>query len=301
MPAYNVDSFVAEAIQSILNQTLVNFELIVLDDGSTDKTRKIIDNFKDSRIKKIYWDKNQGLLPARVRLIEEATGSYIAFLDADDTADCERLEIQINFLENNKNVDICGADHYTFDVTTGRKKVSKQLHSDVDIRALLTISSPLCNPSIMARAEIFKSFPYDPDAILAEDYAMWVQLALAGYHFINLPNRLITYRLHNYQISKQENLLSKKLFDNFQAQYLMGLDIPIALCPKQMEWRERIIKGPLFLKLLNKRIKKISLSANYQIYARFQFRHNGIYTPITRLERFVSALFATISSRFTNN
>lgn len=298
MPAHNVEEFIAEAIQSILSQTLINFELIVLDDGSIDKTRTVIDQFNDPRITKIYWDKNNGLVSARRKLVELAKGSFIAFLDADDIANPERLQIQFEYLKKNKNVDICGTDHYTLNFSTGAIKSSKQLHSDSDIRALLTVSSPLCNPSIMARSEIFKSFSYDSSASLAEDYGMWVQLALAGYHFVNLPQKLITYRLHDDQISRQEGQTGRSFFKIFQNQYLRELGIPDSLSPTQMRWQDRLTKGPLFLKLLNSRIKKISFLANYQIYARFQFRHNGIYTPITRLERFIAALVATVSGRF---
>jgi glycosyltransferase involved in cell wall biosynthesis len=297
IPAFNE----CLTISNIVKLSSCYGKTIVVDDGSTDKTRMIVDNFIDPRIKKIYLDNNQGLASARRELVREAAGKYIAFLDADDIADEKRLEIQVDYLKNNKNVDICGADHFTLDVKTGRKKISKQLHADVDIRALLTVSSPLCNPSVMARAEIFKSFPYDSRVTLAEDYGMWVQLALAGYHFANLPQKLITYRLHVDQISKKESQSSHIFFDELQSIYLNGLGVPSFLYPRQMGWRERIIKGPCFLQILNSKIKRISFSANYQIYARFQFRHNGIFTPFTRLERMLGALVATISGRFNHN
>ena len=98
MPAFNVEKYIESAIESILDQSYLNFELIILDDGSIDQTRKLIDQYSDSRIKKMYHDQNMGLVLTRNQLVSSASGRYIAFLDADDLAMPERLQVQVNFL-----------------------------------------------------------------------------------------------------------------------------------------------------------------------------------------------------------
>jgi glycosyltransferase involved in cell wall biosynthesis len=100
MPAFNAEAHIAEAIQSILQQSFTNFELIILNDGSTDRTSQIIDGFADPRIHKMDLQPNQGLVSARNRLVAAARGRYIAFLDADDIAFPDRLQKQFIFLES---------------------------------------------------------------------------------------------------------------------------------------------------------------------------------------------------------
>jgi glycosyltransferase involved in cell wall biosynthesis len=99
MPAYNSELYIAEAIQSILNQTYQNIELIIFDDGSSDKTRQVIQGFTDPRITKVLSDQNFGVVKARNEMIDRATGQYIALMDADDIADPARLEKQVEILE----------------------------------------------------------------------------------------------------------------------------------------------------------------------------------------------------------
>jgi len=177
MPAFNVEKYITAAIEIILNQTFTNFELIILDDGSSDGTTKIIDSYVDIRIKKVFLSKNQGLVSARNSLVSMARGKYIAFLDSDDIANSQRLEKQLQYLQSN-NLDLCGTDHWVLHQKTGKIKRSKQRHSDADIRAMISVCSPLCNPSVMGRAEVFKMTSYLPGNDGAEDYAMWVNLAL---------------------------------------------------------------------------------------------------------------------------
>jgi glycosyltransferase involved in cell wall biosynthesis len=95
MPAFNVENYVASAIESVLNQTYINFELIVLDDGSSDGTAKIINTYSDPRLKRVFLPENKGLVSARNTLVAMARGKYIAFLDSDDLADPKRLELQL--------------------------------------------------------------------------------------------------------------------------------------------------------------------------------------------------------------
>lgn len=296
MPVFNAERYIAEAIESVLAQTYTNFELIIVDDGSRDRTRDIIDQFNDERIIKVYSDKNRGLITTRNLIAEMAKGKYLALLDADDYAFPERFALQVEFLEGN-HADLCGADHFTLNQVTGEMKSSKQRHSNADIQALLTVCSPVCNPAMMGKLEIFKQFPYKPSYMHAEDYCLWTEIAMAGYRFANIKEKLIIYRLHSTQTSVNHLQAAKNVFSNAQAHYLEGLNIPAASMPRQIPLFQRLKNGITFIKLINERIPHISIGANMELYARFQFRGNGLWTPFTRLERICVALYGSIIGR----
>jgi glycosyltransferase involved in cell wall biosynthesis len=297
MPAFNADQHIAKAIESILEQTYPHFELLILNDGSTDETQQVIEKFDDERIVKTHLTQNKGLVHARNQLVAAAQGKYIAFLDADDIALPDRLQLQISFLESGK-ADICGGAHYSLYESSGRMKLSKQRYSDADIRALITVCSPLCNPAVMGKAEAFKSHPYQIGKDYAEDYSLWADLALAGYRFANLHESLITYRIHSHQTSQVHNSETNRIFNVSRSTYLVGLGMSGELSPKSISFAKRLKQAIPFMLQLNQKIPGISVLANYEIYARFQFRGNGLLTPLTRLERLLVSVLASLRGRF---
>ena len=299
MPAFNSERYIAEAIESILAQTYENFELIIVDDGSTDRTREIVERYSDPRIIKIFSDQNRGLITTRNLIASIAKGKYLALLDADDRAFPERLQLQVDFLESNA-ADICGADHWTLNQANGEMKRSKQRHTDSDIRALLSICSPLCNPAIMGRLEIFKQFPYKSSYMHAEDYCLWTEIALAGYRFANIEKKLIVYRLHSTQTSVNYLQAARNVFSQAQARYLQTLGIPDVCFPQPLPFFQRLKMGVEFMVRMNKCIPHVSIGANCELYARFQFRGNGVWTPLTRLERLAVAIYASFLGRTTS-
>ena len=114
MIAYNEEDYIVESIESVLNQTFEDFELIILDDGSTDRTFERAAGIKDPRIR-IYRQKNSGRPKSRNTVLRYCRGEYIASLDADDTFLPEKLEQQVHFLEHNKHVDLVSGDRYRVD------------------------------------------------------------------------------------------------------------------------------------------------------------------------------------------
>ncbi len=108
MPAYNADKFIGEAIESILNQSYKNFELIVIDDGSSDRTLEIIESFKDDRLFIFCNEKNKGISYTTNRGIRKTNGKYIALMDDDDIAESNRLKIQVDYMEKHPQIDILG-------------------------------------------------------------------------------------------------------------------------------------------------------------------------------------------------
>jgi len=165
MPAYNSEKYIAQAIQSILNQTYENFELCIINDGSTDNTAAVIHQFKDPRIVLVNRRENRGLVETRNSLIEMAQGQYIAYLDNDDIAFPDRLEKQVAFLEAG-NADLCSGAYETYNEETGERRMSKECYTDADIKALIAVYCPLCNPAVMGRADVFKKFRYQPGMIM---------------------------------------------------------------------------------------------------------------------------------------
>jgi len=295
MPAYNSELYIAEAIKSILNQSYQNIELIIFDDGSSDKTRRVIEIFSDPRIIKILSDQNYGVVRARNEMIDKARGQYIALMDADDIADPLRLEKQLASLESGES-DLCGSAQWVLDEVTGQLKKSKDKFTDSDLRSLLSVYCGLCNSAMMGRAEIFKRFKYDTSILTSEDYYLWVQMAAAGYRFLNLKERLITYRRYPAQTSSIHLDKFKLTTIEVQKKYLELLGISSELYPHQLPWPKRVAAGAGLLRALNKQFPGISLQANSEIYARFQYRKNGLWTPFTRLERLLLALWATLAS-----
>jgi len=296
IPAFNAEKHIAQAIESILQQTFTDFELLIFNDGSTDSTGECIRQFQDPRITVVDAEQNQGLVLARNQLVAAARGHYIAFLDADDIAAPNRLEWQIAYLESGQ-ADICGGAHDALYEASGKIKRSKERYSDADIRALMTVCSPLCNPAVMGRAEVFKSYPYSAGKDYAEDYSLWTELALAGYRFANLKQKLITYRIHSSQTSQVQNAATNVIFNQSRKSYITRLGLLEEGIPRPMVFVERLRLALPFMFELNQRISGISVGANAEIYARFQYRGNGLLTPLTRLERWVVALLATIKGR----
>jgi glycosyltransferase involved in cell wall biosynthesis len=114
LPAYNCEKYITEAVNSILGQTFRDFELIIIDDGSTDDTRKILLDLarKDRRIKLILSRKNKGIVHSMNLAVKKARGKYLARMDADDVSLRTRLEKQYRFLEENRDVFLCGTSYY---------------------------------------------------------------------------------------------------------------------------------------------------------------------------------------------
>ena len=292
MPAYNSELYVAEAIESILCQSYQNIELIILDDGSIDKTRQVIESFTDPRIVKILSDQNHGVVRARNDMIDKARGQYIALMDADDIADHFRLEKQLRALEAGE-CDLCGSAQWVLEESSGGMKKSKDKYSDPDLRSLLSVYCGLCNSAMIGKAEIFKRFKYDMTILTSEDYYLWVQMAAAGYRFLNLRERLIIYRRYPAQTSSVHLDKFKLTTIEVQKKYLELLGISSKFYPRPLPWTKRISVGAGLLRALNIKFPGISLQANAEIYARFQYRRSGMWTPLTRLERLMLALWAT--------
>lgn len=196
LPAYNADLYLKEAIDSILAQTFIDFELIVLNDGSTDKTEEIILSYNDNRIVYIKNEKNLGLIATLNKGICFAKGKYIARMDADDICFPERFAKQVEFLEKNQEYVICGTFVYLFIEKIEKKKVAKYPEVDSAIRMRSIFNSPFAHPTVMFRRDIIidNNLKYSKEYKYAEDYGLWIDLLEYGKGY-NLTKPLLYYRI----------------------------------------------------------------------------------------------------------
>lgn len=199
IPVYNGARFVSVAIGSIIAQSFSDWELLLIDDGSTDQSREILNTFSDSRIKIYYNETNQGLAAVRNRGIALAQGRYIAWLDQDDIAAPARLEKQFSFLENNPEYIFCGS----FMQTIGSANQSWTYpESNDEIQISMQFFNCLPNPAGFFRIQEVRDNNIRYRALFApaEDYHFLSRLLKFG-KACNIPEYLVYYRLHGEQAS----------------------------------------------------------------------------------------------------
>ena len=195
MPAYNAEKYIREAIESILSQTFKDFEFIIIDDCSTDKTGEIIKEYadKDHRIKTFYNDKNLGIAGNRNKLKKMASGEYIIWQDADDVSVNTRIEKQLAFMDKNLEVGICGGFLQFFN-SKGNLHIRKYKENDSDIRKKIFRFSPVAQPGSIVRKNVLDEMgDYDLDYPPAEDLDMSFRIG-RKYKFANLQEIVIKYR-----------------------------------------------------------------------------------------------------------
>lgn len=204
LPIYNAEKYIKVTIQSILNQTFKNFELLIINDGSTDKSVEVINTFKDNRIQLIHNSINLGLIKTLNKGIDLAQGKYIARVDADDIAMPDRLERQVAFLENNPQYALVGSQaNFIFGDKLSKTLFSMETNPEI-LPVLSLFTCPFIHPSVMIKADILKEFYYDEEFTTAEDYELWTRI-LKKYPCANLPESLLQYRIHDSNISTTQN------------------------------------------------------------------------------------------------
>ncbi|MDQ3110739.1 MAG: glycosyltransferase [Bacteroidota bacterium] len=203
LPYYNAEEFLQESISSILNQTFTDFELIIIDDGSTDRSAEIISGQNDPRIRVIRNEKNYGLIETLNTGFRNAKGEFIARMDADDISRAERFEKQVSFLEKNSAVGVCGT--WMHMIHNNKVYKHRYLTSDL-IKSALVFNNPIVHPSVMLRKTILPGDGqvYNPAYPHGEDYALWISLS-DKTDFAVIGEPLIEYRAHAQQVSRKFN------------------------------------------------------------------------------------------------
>lgn len=209
MPAYNREHYIEDSIQSILDQTYTNFELIILNDGSSDKTLEKIASFKDSRIRLLQNDQNRGIAFSRNRLLQEAKGKFLALLDSDDISFPERLEVQLDFLKKNQDLLMVGTPCVAIDQQGAKIKstwafLQKRPTRPEEIKASLLFRNCFFQSSLMINVELLNGRQYDLNYPPFEDYELWTRMA-ATSQLANLEKAQILYRFHPENVSHKTN------------------------------------------------------------------------------------------------
>jgi glycosyltransferase involved in cell wall biosynthesis len=213
MPVYNGEKYLRDALESILRQTYPYFELIIIDDGSTDHSADIIKSYQDERIVYLKNESNCGIAESLNRGILKAKGEYIARMDCDDIAHPKRLEVQLRIMKRNPEIGVCGSWVRFFGETRGLMTYPiKSSH----IKAFLIFRNAFAHPSVMMRKSVLMNnqLAYDRRSIL-EDYDLWIKLSKKT-DFYNTPRVLTYYRVINTSLMHDPMKLSR-LKDAFSA------------------------------------------------------------------------------------
>ena len=198
IPAYNEESYIGEAVESILLQTYRDFEVLVIDDGSNDGTLEHLRLIKDERLR-ILRQHHQGLVAALNLGLRCARGDIIARLDADDIALPTRLEKQVRFLKENPDVALVGSFAVYRDVD-GKEYVVSFPPSDEGIRRYLLRDDPFVHSSVAFRRDVISEVGPYSTKYLAEDYELWVRIA-AKYKLAIIPEPLVVHRVRPTSVS----------------------------------------------------------------------------------------------------
>ena len=207
IPFYNSEKYLAQAIQSVINQSYPYWELILVDDGSTDASLEIAHKFaeQDDRIRVISDQKNLKLPTRLNQLIDESRYNYIARMDSDDLMHPLRLETQINFLINNVKYDLVSSGIISID-SENKIKGIRNVTSITSVGSI-AISYPISHPSVMAKKEWFKRNKYETQYPRAEDFELWTRaISKEDFKIAILPDLLLFYREEgNLSIDKLVN------------------------------------------------------------------------------------------------
>ena len=201
LPAYNAEEYLGEAIQSILDQTFGDFELIIINDKSTDATATIISSFNDPRILILNNTVNRNITYSLNKGIKEAKGKYIARMDADDIALPNRLSLQFEFLQNNPGTILVGSNIEVINEKGKHLAHREYPGSHDEIIKMLNDKSAFAHPTVMfLKSAVMAVQGYQNKYKAGQDYDLWLRLCSQG-NLANLPEYLLKYRIHNDQIT----------------------------------------------------------------------------------------------------
>jgi glycosyltransferase involved in cell wall biosynthesis len=231
MPVFNSESFLTDAIESILKQSYANFEFLIVNDGSTDNSLRILNEYKkkDKRII-IHNQENFGIERALNNGISISRGEYIFRMDSDDISTSDRIESQLKFMIAN-NIDVCGSWAKCFGSSN---KIIKTNVFNKDIKTAMFFLSPFVHPTMAFKAYVLREEKYSDTFSHAEDYYLWTRLAMKKIVFGNLPKICLYYRVHNNQVSSKERKIQesstmkiRKLYYNSVSEKLPNSNIII--------------------------------------------------------------------------
>src|SRR5690554_1955229 len=226
MAAYNAEAFIAEAISSILNQSFEDFELLIVNDGSTDKTVEVIFSFTDSRVRLIHNQKNKGLAYTRNRALEEAQGEFIAVLDSDDIAVPDRLRLQYDYMAQHPDIALCGGHATLIDdqgQLTGQRFIVPTGNA---VGMEMFFGNPFINSAAMFKTADLKEFDGYREFVPAEDFDFFLRVS-EKYPVANMDRLLVYYRVHDQNISTIQSARLRQVGTNILKDMYIRWGIPV--------------------------------------------------------------------------
>lgn len=217
MPCYNAMPFLTEALDSIINQTYKNLEILCINDGSTDNTGDILEDYasKDARIKVIHNEVNLKLIRSLNKGIDLASGSYIARMDSDDISALNRIELELEYLEKNPGIDIVstGSNNMTEEGVIFSQNIPRQFSSKACFFASFFFV-PIGHPELLIRTEVLKEnkFLFEEHVLHTEDYELWSRLLRKGYSLTNIPDCLHDFRINSQSVSRKFTAIQDENF-----------------------------------------------------------------------------------------
>lgn len=202
MSVYNGERYISEAVSSILAQSFSDFEFLIFDDASTDKSLEIIKNFADPRIRVTENSTRKGLATNLNQGIREARGEYVARMDGDDISMSHRLARQVAFMDANPDLGASGTYAVDMNDAGSDLKMHKVRHGRA-LEQWIWMPSPMIHPTVIFRKSIIHKFGgYDASLRAAQDYDLWLRLNSVGIKLDNLPEVLLRYRIHSQNVTK---------------------------------------------------------------------------------------------------
>lgn len=286
IPAYNCEKFIAETIESVFNQTYLDFEIIVIDDGSTDRTKSLINQYLSDKIIYIFQE-NQGVSIARNRGIDIAKGEYIAFLDCDDLWLPEKLEKQLELLEKKPQIALVFSDCYIIDSAGSilRRSFDKGNPPRGEVFNELFMENFIPLPTVVIRKKVFERIGgFDARFSIAADYHLLLRVAESfKIDFIDTP--LAKYRIHQSNISQNVDIA---MYEDLKiVDYWLNKrpELKITLKKKLKEKIATIYYRLGYFHLCNRRINK----ARQELFKAFSLNHFYVEAMILYLSTFTGA------------
>lgn len=204
VPVHNGACWIGETLASLYAQSEPDFEIVLVDDASTDDLKDVLKRHPDDRLRVVRLSSNVGVSAARNYGIGLARGRYIAFCDGDDLCQPERFALQRAFLDQHLDIGLCGSAFTCFD-EQDRETVAHPLN-DLQIRKGLMQGNCFGLSTVMLRASVLRVCRFNPLLSAAEDYDLWTRLVASGVQVANLPESLVHYRLHPQQASRHKGI-----------------------------------------------------------------------------------------------
>ena len=268
IPTYNSENTVEETIASVQKQSLTDWELIIIDDGSQDDTVRVVRDIAESRIKLFVYE-NGGVSVARNRGLAQAQGEYIAFLDADDLWDSDKLALQIKALDSNPQAQVVYSWTNYIDERGKLLFPGPRFSYQGNVFKQLLQKNFLLNASnILVRRDVLKLVPgFDPDFTYAADWDFYLRLA-KNFNFVLVPKYQTYYR-------QSANSMSTKIED-MRKQCLNALDLTFKDVPDELKYLKDISYSNFYLYCADLYRKKVGAEDRNSLYNAWQNLHTAI-------------------------